>query len=190
MLKIYAHTMPPKAKRGFTVNTATGEVRCKDPSCQVTQCGQCNIEQNTRKRAARKLKNQTAAAMHKAAEDQAVFEQVSAALAAGKTHEWTFDVEGEKEGEEVMARLEASDSEPAENKEDLANGGKRRKRSSCSPEDTAQARATHTLPRDVHGACWEYFEVIEGRAAARERGPMIGGALHIRACACPSRSGL
>jgi hypothetical protein len=45
--------MPPKATRIFTVDEATGEVRCADPSCAITQCGQCNKEQGRRKRAAK-----------------------------------------------------------------------------------------------------------------------------------------
>ena len=36
--------------RVFVVDDETGEIRCDDPSCNVTQCGQCNKEQNKRKR--------------------------------------------------------------------------------------------------------------------------------------------
>ncbi len=125
MLNIYryANTMPPKAKRNFTVDADTGEVRCKDPCCQVTQCGQCNIEQNARKRAARRVKNQAAAAKQKAAEEQAAIDQASAASAAGKVHNWTYSVERDEEGDEVMVRLHVSDSEKVEIGEGLPSGG-------------------------------------------------------------------
>jgi hypothetical protein len=39
--------------RTFRVIDGTDEVRCNDPSCNITQCGQCNKEQNRRKRAQR-----------------------------------------------------------------------------------------------------------------------------------------
>jgi hypothetical protein len=55
--------MPPKASRTFTCDAETGEIRCKDPSCAVTQCGQCNVEQNRRKRLANKNKTAVPAAV-------------------------------------------------------------------------------------------------------------------------------
>jgi hypothetical protein len=98
--------MPPKAKRSFTVDAATGEVRCQDPSCRVTQCGQCNKEQNARKRAERKTKNEAAGRALKEVADEAAIQQARADMAEGKEHIWTYDQEDHDEGEKAMHALE------------------------------------------------------------------------------------
>lgn len=98
--------MPPKATRFFTVDAATGEVRCQDPSCAVTQCGQCNKEQNARRRAAKKMANQAAATAQKELEAQAAVTQARADAAAGKEHTWTYDKEEEGEGNLALQALE------------------------------------------------------------------------------------
>jgi hypothetical protein len=106
--------MPPKTKREFIVNAATGEVRCHDPSCAITQCGQCNIQQNKLRRDARKRKNQEAANADKQREDEAALAQAKAAEAAGKKHEWTFDQQPSvEEGKEVLDALQLSDEDHA-----------------------------------------------------------------------------
>ena len=98
--------MPPKATRLFTVDAATGEVRCQDPSCAVTQCGQCNKEQNARRRAAKKMANQAAATAQKELDAQAAIAQARADAAAGKEHTWTFDREEASEGNLALQALE------------------------------------------------------------------------------------
>jgi len=99
--------MPPKAVREFIVNEASGEVRCRDPSCGTTQCGQCNKEQNRRRR---KAKHGEAAKADKEREDQAAVEQARAAEAAGKTHNWTYDNEQVGEGNHVLEALQQSEN--------------------------------------------------------------------------------
>jgi hypothetical protein len=103
--------MPPKAQRDFIVDDRTGEIRCSDPCCQVTQCGQCNKEQGARKRAQRKLKNQEQAAVAKAAEQEQAIQEAAAKEAEGKQHRWTFDREEEDEGKLVMNQLQDLDEQ-------------------------------------------------------------------------------
>jgi hypothetical protein len=105
--------MPTKAKRSFTVDAATGEVRCQDPSCAITQCGQCNIEQNARKRAERKKKNEEAARALKASDDLAATTQARANLAAGKVFTWTYDQEENEEGDNAMQSLAGTSEQKA-----------------------------------------------------------------------------
>ncbi len=77
-------------KRLFILS-ADGEVRCTDPSCSVSQCGQCSIEHNRRKRAAAKQLIQNAAAKRKRDEEAKVVEQTVQEIAGGRTFEWTWD---------------------------------------------------------------------------------------------------
>jgi hypothetical protein len=113
--------MPNKATREFIVNAATGEVRCRDPSCTTTQCGQCNKEQNKRRLAARKERNQAAAKASKDRDDAAAVAQARADAAAGKEHVWTYDVQASgEEGDQVLEALQHSDgSAHAPTHEDL-----------------------------------------------------------------------
>jgi hypothetical protein len=100
--------MPPKAKRIFTCDAETGEIRCQDPSCAIAQCGQCNVEQNKRRRDARRKENEAAAKAQKEKTDEAAIAEAKAAEAAGKNYNWTYDREEEGEGEKAMAALVSS----------------------------------------------------------------------------------
>lgn len=99
--------MPPKATRIFTVDEATGEVRCGDPSCAITQCGQCNKEQGRRKRAA---KSAAAAKKQKEQDDRVACEKARKELEGGKVHVWTYDNQGgHDEGDQALQSLQESD---------------------------------------------------------------------------------
>jgi hypothetical protein len=101
--------MAPKTTRLFTVDASSGEVRCQDPSCATTQCGQCNKEQNKRKRAQR---NREKAAAQKEVEDQAAINQAWADAAAGKKHHFTYDSEVVVgEGDMALENIQSSDQE-------------------------------------------------------------------------------
>ena len=97
--------MPPKTSREFRENPQTGEVRCSDPSCHVTQCGQCFIEQGKRKRE----KKRKEAAAQKEAEAEREREKVRQAERDGKKFTFTYDREEEGEAQDasrVMQQLE------------------------------------------------------------------------------------
>lgn len=100
--------MPLKAKRNFIVDADTGEVRCGDPCCAITQCGQCNKEQNKLKRA----KRAEEAKAQKAQDDEEACNTAREAMKAGKEHNWTFDREECDEGDKVLGSLQQqSDNE-------------------------------------------------------------------------------
>ena len=111
--------------RQFIESTVKGEVRCNDPSCASSQCGQCNKEQHRRKRKA----SQQKAAEAKAAQAEKDVEEAKREIAAGKKHEWTFDraendfgnggaapdtvarlLSDVQEGDELIARLEEQEN--------------------------------------------------------------------------------
>lgn len=94
--------MPPKASRVFTVDPVSGEVRCGDPSCNVTQCWQCNTEQNKRKKEKRRQEAEQA----KAAQAEREREQAIQDQQAGKRHQWTFDNEDVTDASMVMQQLQ------------------------------------------------------------------------------------
>jgi hypothetical protein len=71
------------------VDASTGQYRCDDPSCIVTQCGQCNKEENRVKRANR----QAAARRQKDEEERAACEKARKDMAAGKVYVWTEDAD-------------------------------------------------------------------------------------------------
>jgi hypothetical protein len=87
----------PKQLRQFQVDEATGEVRCGDRSCEVTQCGQCNKEQNRRNRAAIKERNDQRAREQKLKEDEQRCNDERAAQDAGRVYNWTYDETGDQE---------------------------------------------------------------------------------------------
>lgn len=77
-------------KRVFSYS-ADGEVRCNDPSCNVSQCGQCSIEANRRKKNAAKSARQNEAQKRKREEDDKLVAETTRQIAAGKTFTFTFD---------------------------------------------------------------------------------------------------
>ena len=70
---------------------ADGEVRCNDPSCNISQCGQCSIETNRRKRAAAKDAQKQLAQKRKREEEERAVELMRQQMADGKKMNWTYD---------------------------------------------------------------------------------------------------
>ena len=98
--------MPPKASRVFTVDPLTGEVRCGDPSCNITQCGQCNTEQNKRKKEKRRQEAEQA----KAAQAEREREKARRDVQDGKQYQWTYDKDDDNatDASVVMQQLQTA----------------------------------------------------------------------------------
>ncbi len=75
-----------------------GELRCKDPSCEIAQCGQCNKEENKRKKAEGKKRREKTAAEQKLKDDAELVEKTKGELAAGRKITWSFDKHDESDG--------------------------------------------------------------------------------------------
>jgi hypothetical protein len=71
------------SKRIF-IFSADGEVLCTDPSCSVSQCGQCSLEHNKRQRAVSKRTNQIAAEKRKREESDKLIEETAQQKAEGR----------------------------------------------------------------------------------------------------------
>ncbi len=75
-------------------------MRCDDPSCTIAQCGQCNIEQNRRKKAANAARRQAEATAAAEVEKERQVEEARRAEREGKKHHFTYDREEENGTEE------------------------------------------------------------------------------------------
>lgn len=94
--------------RIFHYETETGQLRCQDPSCVTTQCGQCNKEENKRKISERKSRNKQAAADAKKRADEAAVNKTRDEMDKGKTFTFTYDRDeqvGTEEAEGVIQKM-------------------------------------------------------------------------------------
>jgi hypothetical protein len=92
--------------RVLKTHPETGEVRCNDPSCCVTQCAPCNKEQSRLKREAKKAELQKLAAAEKERQQEAEREQARLSMPVGG-HVWTYDREEiEDAAAAVILRME------------------------------------------------------------------------------------
>jgi hypothetical protein len=113
--------MPKTPWRVVSIHPETGEVRCNDPSCNVTQCGQCNVEQNKRKREAKKREREANAAAEKERQQEAERAAVRQAIVNGRTFEWTYDAAERQETHELQPAVVVDHNDFAKNAFDLSS---------------------------------------------------------------------
>jgi hypothetical protein len=92
-------------QRVFYYETATGQLRCHDPSCVTAQCGQCNKEENKRKKEDKKLRNQKEAEDLKRRTAEEAIQKTRTDMASGKTFTFTYDRVDERNEEEESEDL-------------------------------------------------------------------------------------